>query len=64
MGGGGGAYFKNQDQIINNWIIRHGTSEVTRWHCGRVSNLRTIKLKSGRLLMVRETFASAKGASR
>ena len=32
-GGGGGAYLKNRDQIINVWIIRHGTSEVTRWQC-------------------------------
>ena len=30
-GRGGGAYLKNRDQIINVWIIRHGTSEVTRW---------------------------------
>ena len=30
MGGGGGAYLKNRDQIITVWIIRHGTSEVTR----------------------------------
>ena len=29
-GGGGGAYLKNRDQIINVWIIRHGNSEVTR----------------------------------
>ena len=26
----GGAYFKYRDQIISVWIIRHGTSEVTR----------------------------------
>ena len=29
-GGGGGAYLKNSDQIINVWIICHGTSGVTR----------------------------------
>ena len=28
--GEGGAYLKNRDQIINVWIIRHGTSEVTQ----------------------------------
>ena len=32
VGGGGCTYLKNRDQIINIWIIRHGTSEVTRWH--------------------------------
>ena len=25
----GGAYLNNRDQIINVWIIRHGSSEVT-----------------------------------
>ena len=38
--------------------------ELPKLHGGRVSNLRTIELKSGWLLMLRETFASAEGASR
>ena len=38
--------------------------ELPKLHGGRVSNLRTIKLKSGRHLMVQETSASAEGASR
>ena len=41
-GGGGGAYLKNRDQIINVWIIRYATSEDTR---DKTSNLLIIKLK-------------------
>ena len=40
-------------------MFRLYTVEVPKLRGGRVSNLRTIKLK-----MVRETFASAQGASR
>ena len=43
-GGEGGAYIKKWDQTINVLILRYATSEDTR---GGVSNLRSIKLKSG-----------------
>ena len=41
-GGGGGAYLKNRDQIINARTIRYASSADTQ---RRVSNLQTIKLK-------------------
>ena len=54
----GGAYLKKQDQIINVGMIRYASSEDTQ---GRASNLRSFKVKWGRLLIVRETVASAEG---
>ena len=36
--GGGGAYVRNRDQIINVWMVRYANSEEKQ---GRVSNLRS-----------------------
>ena len=55
--GGRGAYLKNQDQMINVWIIRYATLEDPR---GRVSNLRTIKLKSGDFWWYRKLLRASK----
>ena len=46
-GGGGGAYLKNRNQIINVWIICHGTSEVTRGAVCRTYGLLTLKRAGG-----------------
>ena len=49
VGGGGGAFVKNWDQIINVGMIRHGSCEDTR----AVKSFKPADLlKLGRLLMV------------
>ena len=60
--GGGVRTSRTGTKLINVLIIRHGTSEVTRGQSVQPTDY--LKTEIGRLLMVRETIASAEGASR
>ena len=60
--GGGGAYLKNRDQIVNVRAIRYASSANTQ---RRVSNLQTIKFKLfGTTFNDTGKLASAEGARR